>query len=139
MKYLYTRHRFIKHLPILPFIYGAVIFLLLIDLWGEIYHRISFPIYGKPYVSRKEYIKIDRHRLKYLNPMQKINCAYCGYANGLIQYLMKIIAETEDYWCGIQHKKSDGFSPPSHHDHFIKYGDEEAYELNFESKKENKF
>ena len=138
MKYLYTKHRFLKHIPLLPFIYGAVVLLVLLDLWIEVYHRVSFPIYGKPYIKRGKYIKIDRHKLRYLNPMQKINCAYCGYANGLIRYLTKIIAETEDYWCGIQHKKSDGFLAPPHHENFIRFRDESAYHSVFESKKENK-
>lgn len=139
MKYLYTKRRFLKHIPLLPFLYGAAVLLVLLDLWVEIYHRISFPIYGKPYIKRGQYIKTDRHKLKYLNPIQKINCFYCGYANGLIHYLKKILAETEDYWCGIQHKKSDGFISPSHHKYFIRFGDESAYHSVFESKKENKF
>lgn len=59
--------------------------------------------------------------------MQKLNCLYCGYANGVLQYIAKIVAETERYWCGIQHHKDDKFIAPPHHDRFIAYGDEEAF------------
>lgn len=86
MKYLKTPHRFLKHLIVLPFIYPAVIPFLLLDFWIELYHRVSFPIYGIPTVKRSRYVLIDRHRLQYLNIMQKLNCIYCGYASGILQY-----------------------------------------------------
>jgi hypothetical protein len=135
MKYLYKKHRFIRHLPVYPVIYPAALFIFLLDAWVEIYHRITFPIYGIPYIKRKNYIKIDRHKLKYLNPMQKLNCVYCGYANGVLQYISKIIAETETYWCAIQHEKNEQFLPPDHHEEFIKYGDKRSYTDIYESKK----
>jgi hypothetical protein len=135
MKYLFTKHRFIRHLPIYPIIYPTFIFILLLDIWTEFYHRIAFPCYGLPYIKRRHYIKIDRHKLKYLNPMQKLNCMYCGYANGVMQYMMKILAETEKYWCGIQHKRDNDFSPPEHHKDFIPYGNKEAYMTEFENNK----
>lgn len=135
MKYLFKKHRFIRHLPVYPVIYPAAIFIFLLDLWVEIYQRITFPIYGIPYIQRKKYIRIDRHRLTYLNPMQKLNGIYCGYANGVLQYIVKIVAETEKYWCGIKHKKSEDFLPPDHHDKFISYGDEASYNEIYESKK----
>jgi hypothetical protein len=97
------------------------------DLWAELYHRVCFPFYRIPYLNRKEYIRIDRHKLKYLDPMQKLNCIYCGYANGLAKYWVRLFAETEAYWCGIQHKKSGSFIPPEHHADFPAYGDREAF------------
>lgn len=139
MKYLKTRHRFLKHLIILPFIYPAGILLFLLDFWIELYHRISFPIYGIPAVKRSRYVLIDRHRLQYLNVMQKLNCIYCGYANGILQYWVKIIGETEKYWCGIQHRNKEGFVVPAHHAEFIPYGDEEAYRREFSAKKTRMF
>jgi len=135
MKYLLKKNRLIRHLPILPFIYGAIIPLVLFDIWTEVYHRISFPLYGIPYIKRRDYIKIDRQKLFYLNPLQKISCAYCGYANGLLQYIVKIVAETEHYWCGIQHKQSKNFHAPSHHKKFLNYGDEEQYMREYGRKK----
>lgn len=135
MKHLQTRHRFLRHLPVYPFIYGAGVFVILLDLVIEIYHRISFPIYGIKYLKRKNYIKIDRHKLSYLNPMQKFNCIYCGYVNGVILYISKIIAATEFYWCGIKHVESPGFIPPEHHKEFVEYGNKVQFDLVYDSKK----
>lgn len=135
MKYLLTKHRFIRHLSVYPVIYPAVIFVILLDVWIEIYHRVAFPCYGVAFIRRRDYIKIYRHRLRYLNPMQKFNCVYCGYANGVIQYMARIIAETESYWCGIQHRNRDGFIEPAHHIDFLKFGDKERFKEDFDSRK----
>jgi hypothetical protein len=48
-------------------------------------------------------VVIDRHRLGYLNPVQKLNCVFCGYGNGVIAYAREITARTEQYWCPIKH------------------------------------
>lgn len=139
MKYLFVKHRFIKHIFLTPLILGAVIPMALLDLWIELFHRISFPVYNIPYVRRSKYIKVDRYKLSYLNPAQKINCVYCGYANGLVQYWGEIIAETENYWCGIKHTEKEGFIPPAHHKDYITYGDRKEYNEVYESKKTSPF
>jgi hypothetical protein len=104
--------------------------LVLLDITLEIYHHIGFRLLGIPRVPRWDYIRIDRHRLTYLTPAQKVFCAYCGYANGLLPYAAKIAAETEKYWCAIMHQVSDddSFVIPAHHESFLKYGDKETYE-----------
>ena len=111
----------------MPIIMTLVVPLIILDIWTEIYHRICFPICKIPYVKRRKYIKIDRHKLKYLNFVQKISCAYCGYANGLAAYWVRIGGETERYWCGIMHKKNKNFIAPDHHKDFTKYGDEKEF------------
>lgn len=93
----------------------------------ELYHRICFPLLGIPIIKRRKYIKIDRHKLKYLDLMDKIGCTYCGYANGWINYASVIAGETERYWCGIKHAKSDNFVEPKHHAEFTEYDNEEEY------------
>lgn len=114
----------IKHSIIIPIISTCIIPIVITDIWAEIYHRTCFPLYGFPYVQRKNYIRIDRHKLKYLSFFQKIYCVYCGYGNGVIHYWGKIAGETERYWCGVQHRKGDGFVAPAHHGDFSEYGDE---------------
>ncbi len=111
----------IRHFISMPFIYGMVFPLIILDVFLEIYHQICFRLYNIELVKRKSYIKIDRHRLKKLNFIEKLNCAYCGYANGLINYASRIAAETEKYWCAIKHKKSKEFIEPSHHKNFKNY------------------
>lgn len=110
----------------IPFIWGMIIPLAIFDIALELYHRICFPLYGLKTLSRKDYIKIDRHRLPYLNIVEKINCSYCGYANGLLHYASTIAAKSEEYWCSIQHENDE--NPPSHHKNFLPYGDENAFE-----------
>lgn len=122
---------FLRHLIASPIIWVMIIPLFLMDFLTEIYHRICFPLYGLRYVRRKEHIKIDRHKLKYLTPLQKIQCVYCGYANGVASYLVEILAKTEQYWCGIAHKKDKNFEPPKHHKDFAKYNDEKGFKKKY--------
>lgn len=116
-----------KHLLSVPFIYAVIVPAVFSHLIIEIYHTVCFPLYGLPYVDRKKYIKLDRHRLKYLPLLDKINCVYCGYVNGLIAYLSAIAGETEKYWCPIRHAIRKGFIDPAHHQKFAKFGDAEDY------------
>ena len=67
-----------------PVIYALIIPFVLLDLFVTVYHAICFPVYGIPKVRRSDHIRIDRHHLAYLNGIQKLNCVYCGYCNGLL-------------------------------------------------------
>ena len=127
MEFRKHRSRWLRHIVSVPFIYMMIGPLVLLDFTIEVYHRICFPLYGLECVKRRQYIRIDRHRLSYLNPMEKLGCAYCGYANGLLPYASAIAAETEKYWCGIMHEKKNGFVPPTHHKGFLRYGDERQF------------
>lgn len=129
MKYKRYPTRAGRHLLSAPFIYGVSIPIVILDIAIEMYHRICFPLYGIPYVSRSKYIRMDRHKLSYLTGMEKINCLYCGYVNGLFAYFVQIAGETEKYWCSIKHNKTinDTFTEPAHHQDFMEYGDEKAY------------
>jgi hypothetical protein len=110
-----------------PFIYMMIIPFVILDVFTEIYHHICFPSYGLPLVKREEYIRIDRHKLQYLGAFDKLNCAFCGYGNGLLRYAAQIAAETEKYWCSIKHQSGGGFKAPPHHAKFLPYGDEKAF------------
>jgi len=127
MDYKKYPNRTLRHILSFPFIWGMLIPLALFDICLEIYHQICFRLYGLSRVKRRNYIKIDRHKLKYLAWYEKINCAYCGYANGLVNYAVVIAARTEQYWCGIKHEKDPNFIPPAHHKDFLEYGDEKGY------------
>ncbi|MCK5415938.1 hypothetical protein KAI92_00755 [Candidatus Parcubacteria bacterium] len=127
MEYRNHQNRKWLHLISTPIVYGMIIPLSFLDLTSGIYHNICFRLYGLKLLKRSEYIKIDRHKLEYLCWYEKINCAYCGYANGLINYIQAIFAETEKYWCGIKHKKDKNFIEPEYHQDFIDYDDEQKY------------
>lgn len=127
MEYKKYPNRKLRHIISIPFIWMMIFPMAIFDLFLEIYHRICFRLYGIPLVNRQSYIRIDRHKLSYLKWYDKINCAYCGYANGLMAYGVKIASETEKYWCGIKHEPARGFIEPAHHKNFLKYNDEKAY------------
>ncbi|MBR9763929.1 MAG: hypothetical protein GYB53_10490 [Rhodobacteraceae bacterium] len=105
-----------------PVIYALIIPFALLDLFVSIYQAICFPAYRIPKVRRRDYIRIDRHQLAYLNWIQKLNCVYCGYCNGLIAYVREISARTEAFWCPIKHAmRTRGLHP--YHAAFSAYGD----------------
>jgi len=81
-----------------------------------------FPLYKIQKVDRKKYIVVDRQHLSYLNSIEKLNCMYCGYINGLISYSREIVARTEQYWCPIKHAKKV-LGPHQRYAHFADFGD----------------
>jgi len=109
-----------------PVIYSMLVPFVLLDLWVSVYQRICFPIYGIARVSRRQYFVIDRHKLGYLNGIEKVNCVYCGYANGLFSYVREVAARTEQYWCPIRHARAIP-TPHAHYAQFFDYGDARAY------------
>lgn len=125
MRYHKHPDRNFRHLIAAPFIYFMIIPVAFLDLTMEIYHRICFPLYGIPYVDRSKYVFVDRHRLKYLGIIDKVNCAYCGYVNGVLPYSAAIAHETERYWCSILH---EGQKPKEGFEDYLPYGDEKAFE-----------
>lgn len=70
-------------------------------LW--IYQQIYFSIYGIPKAQFREYLIIDRHKLKQLNWGQKLACMYCGYANAVAAWCKVVANRTEVYSCAIKH------------------------------------
>ena len=132
---LHKKKRFIQHniSGILQFIILPI--LIILDLFVELYHQIGFRLCHMTLVKRKEYIKIDRHKLKYLNWHEKIACAYCGYANGFIKYVTEILARTETYWCGIKHQEQKGIRKQAHQKNFLTYGDEKTFRKKFKPNK----
>ncbi len=123
---LYFSQASLANIVSAPVIWIVLIPALLLDLTVSVYQAICFPIYKIPKVSRKNYIVFDRQYLDYLNLIEKINCAYCSYFNGMIAYVQEIAARTEQYWCPIKHARRIS-SLHSRYQHFLDYGDAEAY------------
>ena len=96
----HKRERLFPHLVSAPFIYSVIIAFVILDAFISMYQAICFPLYGLTKIDRKKYIKVsDRMKLPYLTIVQKINCAYCGYGNGLLQYAVAIAQATQICWC----------------------------------------
>jgi hypothetical protein len=116
----------LRHLVLSPVIYAMVIPLAVLDLSMTLYQWICFSAWGIDRVPRSRHIVLDRHRLAYLNVIEKLNCLYCGYGNGVLAYARDIAGLTEQYWCPIRHalKVRD---PHPHAQDFVDYGDAEGF------------
>jgi hypothetical protein len=115
-----------------PVIWSCLIPAVFMDLVFSFYQMVCFPVYKIPKVDRNNYIVIDRHSLRYLNSVEKMNCIYCGYVNGLIGYVQEIAARTEQYWCPIKHARKIKFVH-GRYSKFLDYGDGKSYRNNIES------
>lgn len=109
-----------------PFIYALIVPFVLLDLFVTVYQSICFPVYGIEKVKRGDYLVFDRGHLAYLNPLEKLNCAYCSYGNGLIAYVREISSRTEQYWCPIKHARRL-IGAHARYAGFADYGDAEAF------------
>ena len=109
-----------------PLIYSLIIPFVLLDLFISAYQFVCFPLFGIPTVRRSDYLVIDRVHLSYLNVIEKVNCAYCAYANGLIAYAREITSLTEQYWCPIKHARRV-IAAHERYRNFVDYGDAESY------------
>jgi len=127
----YLRQTPLAYIVSAPVIYAMVIPLAILDLSMTLYQQICFRIYGIPLVPRGDYLVIDRGHLAYLNAIEKLNCTYCGYGNGVIAYGREITARTEQFWCPIKH----AWRAPGAHDRvekYFDYGDVEAWRQGLE-------
>jgi hypothetical protein len=118
-----------------PVIYSLLIPIALLDIFVIIYQATCFPVYKIPQVRRRDYLIFDRHHLAYLNIIEKINCAYCSYANGAISFAREVAARTEVYWCPIKHARRI-LGPHPHYQGFADFGDAEEYRKQLNSMKD---
>lgn len=118
-----------------PFIYAMIVPFVFLDISLFFYQLICFSAWRIEKVKRAEYMVIDRQFLQYLNIIEKINCVYCGYGNGLFAYAREIAGRTEQYWCPIKHARKTK-DPHAHYRNFTEYGDAESYKLKLEELRE---
>ncbi|MEQ1575855.1 MAG: hypothetical protein ABL993_16570, partial [Vicinamibacterales bacterium] len=109
-----------------PIIYSMIVPFAFLDAWATLYQWLSFPIYGVPVVARRRFFTLDRFRLAYLSPVEKVNCLYCNYANGVLGYVGEITARTEEYWCPIKQSRRP-LAEHSRYQLFAEYGDAAGY------------
>lgn len=109
-----------------PVIYSLIVPFVIADIWVSLYQAICFPVYGIPQVKRHRYLILDRAGLPYLNLLEKINCAFCSYVNGVVAYVREVSARTEQHWCPIKHAKRVLGAHPRYAA-FFDYGDGGAY------------
>ncbi len=114
-----------------PIIYSGFVPFILLDLFLWIYQSVCFPVYRIPKVKRSEYLIFDREDLPYLNVIEKFNCFYCSYGNGLMAYGREIAARTEQYWCPIKHARRIK-AAHEHYPRFFEYGDAVSWQKGLE-------
>jgi hypothetical protein len=115
-----------------PVIYALLLPILLLDLSVTIYQHICFRAYGIPRVKRSDYFVYDRTHLAYLNLIEKINCAYCSYGNGVMAYSREVVARTEQYWCPIKHARKIMAAHP-YYTGFVDFGNAQSYKDELEN------
>lgn len=114
-----------------PVIYSGFAVFALMDLFVTVYQGLCFPVYGIAKVSRSQHMAFDRGDLPYLNAIERFNCFYCSYANGVASYLREVAARTEQYWCPIKHTRRV-LGMHDHYPAFFEFGDGEAYRAGLE-------
>jgi hypothetical protein len=122
----YLHESSVRNLLTAPVIYTMIVPIVFLDASFSLYQAICFRAYGIARVRRSDYLVVDRHHLAYLNGIEKLNCVYCGYANGVFAYVREIAARTEQYWCPIRHARSI-HNPHARYRNFVDYGDAEGY------------
>ena len=130
-----------REVPLLHFlaaflIYAMVIPTILFDVLLFIYQQVVFRIFKFRFIIRSDYMHFDHHFLGYLNPIEKLNCLYCSYFNGLMLYASAIAGRTELYFCPIKHAKKV-VSKHKYYNTFLSYGDEEEYQKKLKELREN--
>jgi hypothetical protein len=123
-----------SRLPVLvsaPVIYLGWIPFILMDLFVSLYQGLCFPIYRIPKVRRADYMVFDRAGLPYLNLIEKFNCFYCSYCNGVAGFAREVAARTEQYWCPIKHARRMQ-AAHERYAHFFEYGDAETFRQGLE-------
>jgi hypothetical protein len=98
----------------------------LLDAMVSLYQWACFGVYGIARVRRSDHLVFDRASLRYLNGLERFNCWFCSYGNGVISYAREIAARTEQYWCPIKHSRRILGAHERYHA-FADYGDAAAY------------
>jgi hypothetical protein len=128
----YLREATLPTILTVPVIWSLIVPGLLMDAMVSFYQAVCFPVYSIPKVRRGDYIVVDRHYLSYLNVIEKINCAYCSYFNGLVAYVQEVAARTEQYWCPIKHARKLK-TVHTRYKKLFDYGDAMSYRENLET------
>ncbi len=127
----FLRESNIGALLIVPFVYALVVPFIALDLGVWLCQRVCFSVWGIDLVRRADYIRLDKSHLAYLNSIEKLNCVYCSYANGLVAFVREVAARSEQYWCPIKHAVRTQ-STHSRYRRFVDYGDAEGFRARLE-------
>lgn len=125
----------LRHVLSAPIIYSLIVPMVALDAALTLYQWLCFPLYRIQRVRRIDCWTYDRAHLAYLNVLEKLNCAYCSYGNGLAAYFTEIASRTEQYWCPIKHARRVRHAH-SRYNHFVDYGDAEGFKSELQQLRE---
>jgi hypothetical protein len=114
-----------------PMVYLGWLPFLALDLFVTLYQAICFPVWRIARARRSDYLVFDRADLPYLNAIERFNCLYCSYGNGVAAYAREVAARTEQYWCPIKHARRI-VGAHDRYPRFFEHGDAEAYRQGLE-------
>ena len=119
-----------RHALSIPFIYSMIIPAVILDIFLFVFQQTALRLYRVPLVRRRDYLNLDRRHLEYLNIMQKFNCIYCSYINGLFAFAVEVAGRTEKYWCPIKSARPKTWEH-NWEKHFSDYGDPKWFKNTF--------
>jgi len=125
--WLWFRDIPLLHLLSSPIVYFMVFPAMFLDIALFVYSKVVSKVFKFTFPSRDEYIVFDRQYLAYLNIIEKINCMYCSYFNGLMAYAFSIASRTELYFCPIKHAKKVVYEH-KYYGEFLNYGEGDDYQ-----------
>lgn len=114
-----------------PMIYLGWLPFIVLDLFVTLCQAVCFPVWRIPKVKRSDYLFFDRADLPCLNAIERFNCFYCSYANGIAAYAREVATRTEQYWCPIKHARRI-VAAHDRYPLFFEHGDAEAYRQGLE-------
>jgi len=104
-------------------IYFMIVPIGFLDFCIWFYQFLYFGSRKIPKIKRSDFVVMDRGKLKRLNFIEKVDCVYCEYVNGVLAFAKAVAAQTEIYSCAIKHK----FSAPGQ-DHQNEFYERENFE-----------
>jgi hypothetical protein len=124
-----------SHLLTSPLVYGMLIPAIVLDIMLFFYQVVVSRVFKIKFDKRSDYIVFDRQYLGYLNLIEKFNCLYCSYFNGLMQYASSIAGRTELFFCPIKHAKKIAYKH-EYYDAYLIYGDGDEYQKKLKNLRE---
>jgi hypothetical protein len=124
--FAWLRESELRNVVSAPFVYAMIIPFAMLDIFLFVYQSVCFPLYRIPKVRRSNFVVVDRQHLGYLNVVERMNCMFCGYADGLLAYTRQIVSRTEMYWCPIKHARKI-LDPHRQYARFADFGAGEQY------------
>jgi hypothetical protein len=108
-----------------PFIYACILPFVLLDLFVSMYQWVCFPVYGVPKARLRDYMAIDRNKLRYLNALEGLIVCTAHMQTDCLPTLWK----SQDGAALVPNRARARRIQQAHdrYSHFLPFGDAAAY------------